>query len=46
MDMYTESNGGFQVLEGMTPFDEGYQDQGADGYVSEAYQETAAGSAY
>ena len=46
MDMYTENNGGFQVLEGMTPFDEGYQDQGADGYVSEAYQETAAGSAY
>lgn len=46
MDMYTESNGGFQVLEGMTPFDEGYQDQGADGYVSEAYQETAAGSAW
>ena len=46
MDMYTENNGGFQVLEGMTPFDEGYQDQGADGYVSEAYQETVAEAAY
>ena len=46
MDMYTENNGGFQVLEGMTPFDEGYQDQGADGFVSEPYQETVAEAAY
>ena len=46
MDMYTENNGGFQVLEGMTPFDEGYQDQGADGYVSEPYQETVPEAAY
>ena len=42
MDMYTDNNGGFQVLEGMPPFDDGYQVQGADGFVSEPYQETAA----
>lgn len=46
MDMYTENNGGFQVLEGTAPFDEDYQVQGADGYVSEAYQETVAEAAY
>lgn len=42
MDMYAESNGGFQVLEGMAPFDEGYQVQGAGGFETETYQETAA----
>lgn len=42
MDMYTENNGGFQVLEETSPFDEGYQVQGADGFASVAYQETAA----
>lgn len=41
MDMYTDNNGGFRVLEKTDPFDEGYQVQGADGFASVAYQETA-----
>ena len=41
MDMYAENNG-FQVLEGMAPFDDGSQVQGAGGFETETYQETAA----
>lgn len=41
MDMYAENNG-FQVLEGATPFGDGSQFQGAGGFETEAYQETAA----
>lgn len=41
MDMYAENNG-FQVLEGATPFDDGSQFQGAGGFETVTYQETAA----
>lgn len=41
MDMYAENNG-FQFLEGGTPFDDGSQVQGAGGFETETYQETAA----
>ena len=39
--MYAENNG-FQVLEGATPFDDGSQFQGAGGFETVTYQETAA----
>jgi len=45
MDMYAENNG-FQVLEGTAPFDEGYQVQGADGFVSGPYQEAVVEATY
>lgn len=45
MDMYAESNGGFQALEGTSPFEEGSQLQG-EGYTEMPYQEPAAGPAW
>lgn len=46
MDMYTENNGGFQTFEGTSPFEEGYQVQGAEGFAAGSYQETVAEPAY
>lgn len=37
MDMYTEGNGGFQALEGTSPFEESSQLQ-TDGYTEASYQ--------
>ncbi|MCX4339642.1 MAG: Cas9 inhibitor AcrIIA9 family protein [Lachnospiraceae bacterium] len=45
MDIYAENNGGFQVLEGTSPFEEGSQLQG-EGYTEMPYQEPAAGPAW
>lgn len=45
MDIYTDNNG-FQVIEGMTPFDEDYQFQEADCLPVAPYQETAAETAW
>ena len=45
MDIYAENNGGFQVLEGTSPFEEGSQLQGG-GYTEMTYQEPAAGPAW
>lgn len=46
MDKYTENNGGFQTFEGTSPFEEGYQVQGAEGFAAGPYQETVAEPAY
>lgn len=45
MDIYAENNGGFQALEGTSPFEEGSQFQG-EGYTEMPYQEPAAGPAW
>ena len=45
MDIYAENNGGFQVLEGTSPFEEGSQFQG-EGYTEMPYQEPAARPAW
>lgn len=45
MDIYAENNGGFQALEGTSPFEEGSQLQG-EGYAEMPYQEPAAGPAW
>lgn len=45
MDVYAENNGGFQAVEGASPFDEGSQFQG-EGYTEMVYQEPAAGPAW
>lgn len=45
MDIYAENNGGFQALEGTSPFEEGSQLQG-EGYTEMPYQEPAAGPAW
>lgn len=45
MDIYAENNGGFQALEGESPFEESSQFQ-AGGYTEVPYQEPAAGPAW
>lgn len=45
MDIYAENNGGFQALEGASPFEESSQFQ-AGGYTQVPCQEPAAGAAW
>lgn len=45
MDIYAENNGGFQALEGASPFGESSQFQ-AGGYTEVPYQEPAVGPAW